>query len=463
MCETLRILCWTLALLPLASSCSPEGTDGGAQPPEAAPTNRLAIPPEVVANLGITFAKAERGRLDSWLAVPGELYVPGTHRWNLRAPAHGVVERVAPRWKMVETGELVAEVVSDELGEAQLHLLEAFSQSSRAKEESEAARSRFAESEAHLENTLQYASVSRERFDQVQRLTQDVRTIGSRELVEAQRSSLEAAKTALEAAVRRDELRAASRQKDLRLTQVQVRLDQRLSAFSVLTGHSVDELLKSTDGMQLWRTFTSLKVRAPARGTVVEVPVSRGEDVTDGAPLLVLLDVTRLRFRGWVPESDLLSLRTGALVQVELPGEMERITTELLRPLPLADAVTRRIRIEADVANPDGILPEGLSATAYVRVAKSLNEEVVVAEACVVRHGLELIVFRRDPKDPGFVVRTPVELGLRAAGKVEVLAGLLAGDSVVQKGIYQLKQAGVGRAQQEGHFHADGSFHDGEH
>jgi cobalt-zinc-cadmium efflux system membrane fusion protein len=364
---------------------------------------------------------------------------------------------------VVETGELVAEVVSDELGEAQLHLLEAFSQSSRAKEESEAARSRFAESEAHLENTLQYASVSRERFDQVQRLTQDVRTIGSRELVEAQRSSLEAAKTALEAAVRRDELRAALRQKDLRLTQVQVRLDQRLSAFSVLTGHSVDELLKSTDGMQLWRTFTSLKVRAPARGTVVEVPVSRGEDVTDGAPLLVLLDVTRLRFRGWVPESDLLSLRTGALVQVELPGGMERITTELLRPLPLADAVTRQIRIEADVANLDGILPEGLSATAYVRVAKSLNEEVVVAEACVVRHGLELIVFRRDPKDPGFVVRTPVELGLRAAGKVEVLAGLLAGDSVVQKGIYQLKQTGVGRAQQEGHFHADGSFHDGEH
>ena len=464
MCERVLILCWALALLPLASSCSPEATETGGSPPsEETPTNRISIPPEVVANLGITFAKAARGRLDSWLEVPGELYVPGTHRWNLRAPAHGVVEQVAPRWKLVEAGELVAELVSDELGEAQLHLLEAFSQSFRAKEEADAARSRFAESEAQLEKTLKYAKASRERFDQVQRLTQDAATVGSRELVEAQRLGLEATQAALEAAVQRDSLRAASRDKDLRLTQTQVRLEQRLSAFSVLTGHSVEELTKDMGGTPLWKTFTSLEVRAPARGTVVEVPVSRGEDVADGGPLLVLLDSTQLRFRGWVPEGDLLSLRTGALVYVELSGEIERVTTELLRPLPLADAETRRVRVEAVVPNPDGTLLAGLSATAQVRVARSLHEEVLVAEDCVVRDGLELMVFRRDPNDARSVVRTPVELGMRAAGKVEVLAGLLDGDSVVQKGIYQLKQTGLGRTQQAGHFHADGSFHDGEH
>jgi multidrug efflux pump subunit AcrA (membrane-fusion protein) len=138
---------------------------------------------------------------------------------------------------------------------------------------------------------------------------------------------------------------------------------------------------------------------------------------------------------------------------------MDRITTELLGPMPVADSATRRVQVEAIVPNPDGILPQGLSATAHVQIQESASEEVLLPENCVVIDGLEMIVFRRDPNDPGFVIRTPVELGLRGAGNVEVLAGVLDGDFVVQKGIYQLKQAGLGRAAQGGHFHADGTWH----
>ena len=60
---------------------------------------------------------------------------------------------------------------------------------------------------------------------------------------------------------------------------------------------------------------------------------------------------------------------------------------------------------------------------------------------------------------PRVVIRTPVELGLRGAGNVEVLSGGRAGDLVVQKGIYQLKQTGLGKSPQGGHFLADGTWH----
>ena len=81
----------TIAALSMLVACSHNHEHPGKAPETAdkKPTNRLAVPPEVVANLGITFEQATRGKVGAWISVPGELYVPGTHRWNLRAPARG--------------------------------------------------------------------------------------------------------------------------------------------------------------------------------------------------------------------------------------------------------------------------------------------------------------------------------------------------------------------------------------
>jgi multidrug efflux pump subunit AcrA (membrane-fusion protein) len=95
-----------------------------------------------------------------------------------------------------------------------------------------------------------------------------------------------------------------------------------------------------------------------------------------------------------------------------------------------------------------------------VLLRESQHEEVIVPVRCVVFDGLEAIVFKRDPKTPNVVIRTPVELGARAAGQVEVLAGVMAGDALVADGIQQLKLTGLGKAPVGGHFHADGTWHE---
>ena len=79
--------------------------------------------------------------------------------------------------------------------------------------------------------------------------------------------------------------------------------------------------------------------------------------------------------------------------------------------------------------------------------------------SCILSDGLEKIVFLRDAEKPNVVIRTPVELGLRGGGFVEVISGLLEGDTVVDKGKHQLKQTGKGKAPKGGHFHADGTWH----
>ncbi len=457
----IRLATSTLAALPLLVSCS-------RQPPhEAAPrkedasvTNRLAIPPEVVANLGITFAEATRGKVGVWTSVPGELYVPATHRWRLRAPARGRLTAIASRWTEVEAGDEVAELLSPQLNVAQQELLAAHSRLASAQEVADAARARLAESDALAQEAKELVNASRQRLEHLQEVGKNAAAFASKELLEARRASATAAQSALQAAVRRDELREAAREKDLARAQAGWLVEQKLAALALLTGRTPDELLARNDGVEAWRALESIVVRAPARGTVVEVPASRGETVDEDETVAVLLDASELRFRGFLPEGDLRSLRRGAPMRVDLPGHDEPVVTELLGPMPIAEPTTRRVQIEATTPNPERKLPQGLSAMGHVQVRESAHEEVLLPAACVVADGLEMIVFRRDSKDPGIVVRTPVELGLRGAGVVEVLAGVLDGDSVVQRGVHQLKQTGLGKPPLGGHFHADGSWHE---
>jgi RND family efflux transporter MFP subunit len=204
----------------------------------------------------------------------------------------------------------------------------------------------------------------------------------------------------------------------------------------------------------------TLAVRAPAAGVVVELLASPGEILAAGAEVAQLFATDELRFRGHLPEGDAGVLAAGAPVRLELPSRrLEPVTASLLPPIPVADARTRMIQVEAIVPNESGALAHGMSAMAHVLVSESRNEEVLILARCVVLDGLEAIVFRRDPNAPDVVVRTPVELGARAAGRVEVLAGLLDGDAVVAHGVHQLKQAGLGQVPQGGHFHADGTWH----
>ena len=455
----IRLYPGVFAVLFLLASCSQDEPSEAPGTAEEKITNRLAVPPEVVANLGITFEKATQGKVGVWVTVPGELYVPTTHRWSLRAPAHGRLKAVVAAWTPVEAGAVVAELVSPELRQAQQTVLAAYSRREHAKEEFEASQARLAESEAQLLGARKLQTASQKRMEHLRELRKNENAFTSKEFLESQRASSAASKAALESAVRRDELREVAREKNLFQAQAQLRVDQTLSAFSVLTGRTVKELLEKKDGVEVWKTLELIVMRAPARGIIVEVPVSRDETVDKGDLVALILDPIELRFRGWVPEGDLRSLRSGAPVKIELPGGIEPVTSKLLGPMPVADSLTRRLQVEAIVPNPERMLPQGLSATAYVQIQESAHQEVLIPEDCVVLDGLDAIVFRQDPKDSNFVIRTPVELGLRGAGRIEILSAVGVGDSVVRKGIYQLKQTGLGKAPSGVHFHADGTWH----
>ena len=454
------VLCAAVLLLP---SCAPEERGEDQQGTAPTITNRLDVPPEVVNNLGITFEKATRGRLGVWRSVPGQLEVPENRRWTLRAPARAQLVSVVTRWQAIEKGAEIAKLTSPELQDVQRAIEFAQRTLKRVTKEVVATRARLAESEAHLREARAFEVASRNRLTELQALNKGGNALTTKEVIAALRTVTDAGKARLDAAIARDELASRVATKQLEADQAKLSVGERLNALAVLTGLSVQELTKTNDEEPAWQKIESLTVRAPAAGVVVELFASQGETLEAGAPIVRVFDTSELRFRGHLPEGDLGELSTGNRVRLEFPSHrLQPIETQLNAPLPVADAETRMIHVEAVVPNESGVLAHGISVMGHVLVREGKNEEVLIPSRCVVFDGLEAIVFRRDPNAPNVVVRTPVELGRRAANQVEVLAGVLDGDAVVADGIRQLKQTGLGKPPQGGHFHADGTWHKGD-
>jgi hypothetical protein len=81
----------------------------------------------------------------------------------------------------------------------------------------------------------------------------------------------------------------------------------------------------------------------------------------------------------------------------------------------------------------------------------------------VVRDGITPVIFRRDPANPDRAIRIEADLGVNDGAWVAILSGVGEGDEIVVTGNYQLMLAMSGTATKGGHFHSDGTFHEGDH
>jgi len=484
-------------LLAVAAGCGaadPVSSAGGAPPP----TNRIHVPPEVVGNLGITFRKAEQGRLEIRKDIPGRLEVPEDRHWKLRAPAPGRIRGIKGRWSEVRAGERIGELVSDELRAAQDALYESRNDLLEAERDLEqaraaaaprkdlaatllssveAARQRVQGSAALVQTADEVCVAARRRLAEVRRL-RDENSISDREFLAAQVESLESEAAALDAQRRVQEARIALGELELRAAEAQAdvtssgklleTIENRRRSAQLAHGHKARALatLVGMPGGDLgdgWEKVEAIPLVAPADGVIADLHVAGGEWVEASTVLAEIVDTSVLVFRGDVPEGDLRRFPAGAPVKVISPvGAFEPVESVLRGPLAVADPHSRTVRVEATVPNADRRLPRGVSALALVLVDRAEHEEVLAGVDCVVQDQLEFIVFRRDPADPEYVIRTPIAIGRRTRDTVEILSGVGAGDELVRDGIHQLKQTGIGRPSAKGHFHADGTWHEGD-
>ena len=182
------------------------------------------------------------------------------------------------------------------------------------------------------------------------------------------------------------------------------------------------------------RRVDELSVRAPMDGLIGSLAVADRTVVAANAPLMTLVDLSRLEVEVEIPETYMQDLGVGLKAEivsgeVKAMGKIVAISPEVIRNQVLA-----RVRFE-------GAQPAGLRQSQRVQARLLIDERHDVLTLprgpFVEAHGGKYAYVLED----GFATRRPIRLGGTSASSVEIAEGLKAGERVVIAGSEEFENA----------------------
>jgi RND family efflux transporter MFP subunit len=166
---------------------------------------------------------------------------------------------------------------------------------------------------------------------------------------------------------------------------------------------------------------------SPLDGMVRERHVTEGQYLAAGSPVVTLVRVHPLRLRVAVPERESQLVRVNQEVRVTVEGDPTSYPGRVARVSPAIDENSRSLMVEAEIPNANGQLRPGAFANASIVSTDTDRAVLVPASALVTFAGVEKVLGVKDGK----VVEKRVTVGRREAGRLEIVAGLAAGESVI--------------------------------
>jgi cobalt-zinc-cadmium efflux system membrane fusion protein len=183
---------------------------------------------------------------------------------------------------------------------------------------------------------------------------------------------------------------------------------------------------------------STLVITAPIAGTIIERTVVLGQMVDPVKPLFTITDLASVWLTVHAFERDAVRVRLGETVRIAfaaLPGRSFSGGVSFVGRSVESESRTVPVRIE--LANPDGLLRPGMSATAWLPMGDASGVILTVPAAALQRVRDRWCVFI--PRDASSFEIRAVGRGRDLAEEVEVVSGLRAGDIVVVDGAFLLK------------------------
>lgn len=193
------------------------------------------------------------------------------------------------------------------------------------------------------------------------------------------------------------------------------------------TAVKVDEATVALARARLDKT----RIVAPFNGVLGLRRVSVGDYLTPGQEIVNIEDISTIKLDFRVPETYLPQLVVGQALAIRVDAFTDQVFAGRVVAIdPRVSAEDRSIALRGEIPNDEARLRPGLFARVNL-VLSTRDAVLTVAEQAVVPEGNGHFVYRvRDGK----AVRSPVEIGVRQHGRVEIRTGLQEGDSVVTAG-----------------------------
>jgi membrane fusion protein, heavy metal efflux system len=371
------------ALLVAALACAAcSGSSGATQTPapkKAEEQKPLAISNAALEKNPIATAKVEKAKLAADLRVVGSVSYDQDHYAVVGPLIAGRVTKLrAGLGDSVRAGQVLADIESTEVGQAQATYL------------ATSARAGAAQANLRRERDLAAQRISSER---------------DREVAEAQAISEDAeAKAAIE----------------------------RLRAFGL--ADSDIAAIKNGGG-----TAGRVPLRAPIAGTIVMRSITLGQAVERATDAFKIVNLNKLWVLLDLYEKDLTRVHVGQKVELHTEAYLgEVFKARVAYVNPIIDEKTRTANVRVEFDNPGGKMRPGQFVTAKLIGDPTVApiEALAVSRRAVVTVDGKSLVFQRTPQ--GFERRL-VETGMSGGEYIEIKNGLKEGDEVATDGAFLLK------------------------
>lgn len=227
----------------------------------------------------------------------------------------------------------------------------------------------------------------------------------------------------------------------VKLSELNFARAQEIFAKKLLSRQNYDETLarlseaRARHNLQQAR-LAKTRIHAPFSGVLGLRRVSAGDYLKEGDDIVNLEDIRSMKLDFRVPETFLAGIKQEQQVNIQVdayPGEP--FSGQVYAVDPRLDEQTRSVLLRARIPNSDLRLRPGMFAR-VVLVLESRAEALLIPEQALWPIGDEQFVFR---VVDGKALQTRVQTGQREGGKVEISAGLSAGDTVVAAGQTRLR------------------------
>lgn len=188
-----------------------------------------------------------------------------------------------------------------------------------------------------------------------------------------------------------------------------------------------------------------LAVRSPISGRITEVDTQLGAFVSAGAELFNVANPLLIQVDAAVPSTDAQRIQPGDPARVELPDG--GIVDARVRSItPALNPESRSATVVLQMAGAPGGLRQGQAVRARIMPRSAERRGIILPEGAVQQLSGRDMVFVRTK---GGFKAMPVTTGGRSSGRVEILSGLAAGQTVVTDGAFVLKsQLGASEAEE---------------
>ena len=193
-------------------------------------------------------------------------------------------------------------------------------------------------------------------------------------------------------------------------------------------------------------TLQRLKVLAPFDGITGLKQINVGDYLKDGADMVNIEDIDAVLVDFRLPERFQAKIRAGQKAQLTVDALPGRPFSAIVQAVdPLIEANGRSVGVRGCIDNRQQQLRPGMFARVNSVFGVRDNALVIPEEAIIPQGGRTFVVKVVAGDKPEVLIseRVAVKVGLRLPGKVEILEGLAAGDTVVTAGHQRLQKDGT--------------------